>query len=228
MPSERENRSPTAIGFSGLSAQVSEVDDVIASATKRAAAARRRAAVTATADPGSSSKSSADRSQQPFTSSPRAGSAKRWMWGAGAVLFVLWIIGVASNRSGSSPVAPGSSIEERRPQDASGIATPAGPQPDTPSPAPSSPAEQLPPIGPDRVLGEAQIRYCLSEDIRLEAARNITNVDADVERFNSMINDYNARCANYRYRRQVFESVQRDVQANRASLQAEGIARFQR
>jgi hypothetical protein len=228
VPSERENRSPTAIGFAGLSAQVSEVDDVIASATKRAAAARRRAAVTATASPGSRSQSSDGRSQQPFASSQRTGSAGRWIWGAGAVLFVLWLIGVASNRSGSSTVAPESSIEQRQPQDASGIATPAGQQPYTPSPAPSSPVEQLPPIGPDRVLDAAQIRYCLSEDIRLEAARNIANVDADVERFNSMINDYNARCANYRYRRQVFESVQREVQANRASLHAEGVARFRR
>jgi hypothetical protein len=74
VPSERENRSPTAIGFAGLSAQVSEVDDLIASATKRAAAARRRAAATATASPGSSSKESDGRSQQPF-SWQRNGSA---------------------------------------------------------------------------------------------------------------------------------------------------------
>ena len=86
----------------------------------------------------------------------------------------------------------------------------------------------MPPTGPDRVLDAAQIRYCLSEDIRLEAARDVVNADADVNRFNSMINDFNSRCANYRYRRQVFESVQREVQSNKASLQAEGVARFQR
>ena len=88
--------------------------------------------------------------------------------------------------------------------------------------------EQLPPVGPDRVLDAAQIRYCLSEDIRLDAARDVVSADADVDRFNSMINDYNSRCASYRYRRQVFESVQREVQSNRTSLQAEGVARFQR
>jgi len=88
--------------------------------------------------------------------------------------------------------------------------------------------EQLPPIGTDRVLDRAQIRYCLSEDIRLEAARTVATADVDVERFNSMINDFNARCSSYQYRRQVFDSVQREVQSSRASLQVEGVARFQR
>jgi hypothetical protein len=86
----------------------------------------------------------------------------------------------------------------------------------------------MPPLGADRVLGAAQIRYCLSEDIRLEAARDVVSVNADVDRFNAMIEDFNTRCSNYRYRREVFESVQRQVQANRTALQAEGIARFRR
>jgi hypothetical protein len=224
MPSERENPSSTTTGFAGLSNLASDVDDLIASATKRAAAARRRAAAGATASSGSSSKQSDERGQQTFTASPSPGSTRRWLWGAGAVLVVLWLIALASNSSGPTPVTPVS----RPPRSVSGTGTPAGQQ----SPVSSSPSngriEQLPPIGPDRVLDAAQIRYCLSEDIRLEAAREVVNADADVNRFNSMINDFNTRCANYRYRRQVFESVQREVQSNRASLQAEGVARFQR
>lgn len=223
MPSERENRSSTTTGFAGLSHLVSDVDDLIASATKRAAAARRRAAATATASPGLGSKQS-DGRQPSLIPSQRTGSTGRWLWGAGAVLLGLWLISLASNSSGPSPVTPVSS----QPSAPSGIATPAGQQPSVSSPPSRGRIEQLPPIGSDRVLDAAQIRYCLSEDIRLEAARDVVNVDADVDRFNSMINEYNARCANYRYRRQVFESVQREVQANRTSLQAEGIARFQR
>lgn len=224
MPSERENPSSTRTGFAGLSNLASDVDDLIASATKRAAAARRRAsAAGTTASSGSSSKHSDERGQQTFTPSP-SGSTRRWLWGAGAVLFVLWLIGFTSNSSGPSTVTPVSSPSSS----VSGVGAPAGQQ----SPVSSSPAksrmEQLPPIGPDRVLEAAQIRYCLSEDIRLEAARSVANADTDVDRFNSMINDYNSRCASYRYRRQVYESVQREVQSNRASLQAEGVARFQR
>jgi hypothetical protein len=223
MPSERENASSTT-GFGGLSNLASDVDDLIASATKRAAAARRRAAAGANASSGSSSKQSDERGQQTFTASPSTGSSGRWLLGAGAVLVVLWLIAVASNNSGPSPVTPVSSP----PSSVPGIGIPMDQQ----SPVSRSPSkggiEELPPIGPDRVLDAAQIRYCLSEDIRLEAARNVANADADVDRFNSMINDFNSRCANYRYRRQVFESVQREVQSKRASLQAEGIARFQR
>ena len=224
MPSERQNPSSTTTGFAGLSNLASDVDDLIASATKRAAAVRRRAAAGATASSGSSSKQSDQRGEQTFTASPSPGSTRRWLWGAGAVLIVIWLIALGSNSSGPSPVTPVSSP----PASVSGIGTPAGER----SPVSSSPSqgrmEQLPPVGPDRVLDAAQIRYCLSEDIRLDAARDVVSADADVDRFNSMINDYNSRCASYRYRRQVFESVQREVQSNRTSLQAEGVARFQR
>lgn len=223
MPSERDTPSSIATGFAGLSTLASDVDDLIASATKRAAAARRRAAAGTTVGIGSSTKQSDDRGQQTLTAS-LSGSSRRWLWGSGAVLFVLWLIGFASNSSGPGPVTPVS----RPSGSVSGVGAPAGPQ----SPGLSSPSErmleQLPPIGTDQVLDAAQIRYCLSEDIRLEAARNVANADTDVDRFNSMIIDYNSRCASYRYRRQVFESVQREVQSNRALLQAEGVARFQR
>jgi hypothetical protein len=225
MPSDLQDPSSTTIGFAGLSNLASDVDDLIASATKRAAAARRRAAVGAAASSGSSSKQSDQRGEQTtFIASPSPGSTRRWLWGAGAVLIVIWLIALASNSSGLSPVTPASS----RPTSGSGVGTPAGEH----SPVSSSPSqgrmEELPPVGPDRVLDAAQIRYCLSEDIRLDAARDVVSADADVDRFNSMINDFNSRCANYRYRRQVFESVQREVQSNRTSLQAEGVARFQR
>jgi hypothetical protein len=130
------------------------------------------------------------------------------------VLVVLWLVNVASNSSEQDL----SSVEQ----------TPAGQPPYTSSQVATSAIEQIPPTGQDRVLDAAQIRYCLSEDIRLEAARDVATTGAAVERFNSMIDDFNARCTGYRYRRQVFESVQRQVQANRTSLQAAGIARFHR
>ena len=224
MPSEPEDRSSTTTGFAGLSYLASDVDDLIASATRRAAASRRRAAAAAISTPGSGAKQADGHGQQKFTPSPSTGSTARWLWGAGTVLIVLWLIGVASNSSGPSSVSPTSN----QPRASSGVGTPASQQAPLSSPPSKGRIEELPPIGPDRALDAAQIRYCLSEDIRLEAARDVANVDADVDRFNAMINDYNARCANYRYRPQVFESVQREVQANSAFLQAEGIARFRR
>lgn len=216
MPSDTPNHSPVVTGFAGLSGLVSNVDDLIASATRRAEAARRRAAANA---PAGDAKESGERSPRVFTAPTPASGNRRWLWGAGAVLFVLWLIGLANNSgTGSSAPAAGSARTTSPSADS---------QPSSLEPS-SAATEQMPPLGADRVLGAAQIRYCLAEEIRLEAARDAVSVDADVDRFNAMIEDYNTRCSSYRYRREVFESAQRQVQRNRMALQAEGIARFRR
>jgi hypothetical protein len=84
----------------------------------------------------------------------------------------------------------------------------------------------MPPVGQTTPFDAAQIRYCLAEDVRLEAARDIVNSDPDVDRFNAMINDYNSRCSNYRYRAGLLESLKRELQTRTSDLRAEGIARF--
>ena len=84
----------------------------------------------------------------------------------------------------------------------------------------------MPPVGQTTPFDAAQIRYCLAEDVRLEAARGVVNRDPDVDRFNAMINDYNSRCSSYRYRKGVLEFVQRELQSRTLELRAEGIARF--
>jgi hypothetical protein len=86
--------------------------------------------------------------------------------------------------------------------------------------------EVRPAAGTDRVLSEGGLRYCLSEDIRIEAARPIATSQRDIDLFNSMVRDYNARCTSYRYSEQVRRRVEREVRARTAELQAEGVARF--
>ena len=90
--------------------------------------------------------------------------------------------------------------------------------------------EDKPPIGTNHVLGVAQIRYCLSENIRLEAAKGALNnyMETDVDRFNAMVADYNSRCSEFRYRRGTLESAQSEVERNRRALEAEGRSRFAR
>jgi hypothetical protein len=80
------------------------------------------------------------------------------------------------------------------------------------------------------VLSVPQIRYCVAEDIRLDAAKGVINnyVEADVDRFNAMVADYNSRCSRFRYRRGALESARSDVEAIRSLLQAEGRSRFVR
>ena len=75
-------------------------------------------------------------------------------------------------------------------------APPATPQ------APSRPEEHDRPSGQNLVLSTAQIRYCLAEDIRMDAAKSAVNgySDSDVDRFNAMVADYSSRCGSFRYR----------------------------
>ena len=89
-------------------------------------------------------------------------------------------------------------------------------------------AEEKPPVGTDNVLNAAQIRYCLSEKIRIEGAESVVNAykEAEVYRFNSMVDDYNSRCAEFRYIQGTLEDIQSGVNARKPSLLADGSARF--
>ena len=108
--------------------------------------------------------------------------------------------------------------------------------PHNPDPVPtskkkaSSPQESTPPIGQNNLLSIPQIRYCLAEDIRMDAAKAVLNnySDSDVDRFNEMVADYNSRCGSFRYRSGSLESARRDVEPYRSALQGEGRSRFAR
>lgn len=78
----------------------------------------------------------------------------------------------------------------------------------------SDPDSNLPPIGGGHILTRAQIRYCLAEDIRLEAARDtyilredsalkglipLEELERNLDKFNAKVDDYNSRCGNYSF-----------------------------
>lgn len=90
--------------------------------------------------------------------------------------------------------------------------------------------EVLPPIAQNATLGRDQIRYCVAEDIRLEAARRVLNGARswEIQRFNDMVQDYNARCSSFRYRSGALQSVRSEVEARRYLLERDGAARFGR
>jgi hypothetical protein len=84
------------------------------------------------------------------------------------------------------------------------------------------------PGGMNRTLSSSEIRYCVSEDIRIGAAKSVVNAysDWEVDRFNEMVSDYNARCGMFKYSRGTLESVRSSVEKRRAGLEAEGRARI--
>jgi hypothetical protein len=183
-------------------------------------------ASTATAPPGATSAQPAAGTpyQQPGSPSAFNGlSGTKWLLGIGAVIGAIWLLSSGSNQQpaprpsvvASAPTGPRSAIAET-------------PQYTPPLP-PARLTEEMPPVGTNNVLGNAQLRYCLSEDIRLGAAKSTVNGynEPDVDRFNSMVTDYNIRCGQFRYRRGLLESVRAEVEANRSSLEVQGRARFQ-
>ncbi len=93
---------------------------------------------------------------------------------------------------------------------------------------PSRAAEVVPPTGTENILNEGQIRYCLAEEIRLDAAKSAIDltIRADVDRFNETIKDFLGRCSRFRYMPGVLERARSAVERHRDAFIAEGRARF--
>jgi hypothetical protein len=88
--------------------------------------------------------------------------------------------------------------------------------------------EVVPPVGSGNPLSSAQIKYCLAEQIRVDGARSVLNQRSEnaVNRFNAMIDDYNSRCSNFRYRGGDYQRAQSEVEPDRGTLSAAGRSRF--
>lgn len=212
-------------GFAGLSALVSDVDtsppppakqeaatsDAVSNAERRAASESQQPQPRPKQEP----------SQAP-SHPPSSSSTGKWvLLGIAAVMGALWLIGEADK----SPTSPAPSYSPpARSTTPSYSAAPAQPQ------VPARPDETKPPVGQDLVFSMPQIRYCLAEDIRMDAAKVALDnySDSDVNRFNAMVADYNSRCGSFRYRSGSLESARRDVERYRSQLQAEGRSRFAR
>jgi hypothetical protein len=85
-------------------------------------------------------------------------------------------------------------------------------------------SETMPSIAAGQTLGLDEIRYCLAEKVRMDAAQNVVNEYdwPQVERFNTMVNSYNERCGEFRYRSGSLFVAQEDVDAHRLELEQEG------
>jgi len=219
MSSGEQQQSPAKSGFAGLGSMASDVDAVIRQAEH--SANKRSSVRSAGSSPPPSQRESSERSpaQETFYSgSPKptgTSSAKKWLLGLGAAAGAIWLLSSLNDHP-----------SQRRPPEAA-----TRPSPEITIPRPdvqASLTEERPPFGSDQVLGPAQLRYCLAEEIRLEAARRALNsyVEWQVNRFNAMVDDYNGRCSRFRYRRGALESARAEVERYRVRLQAEGRSRF--
>lgn len=211
MTGVNDHKKKEAKGFAGLSDLVPDIDATTPPAVKSGpgASAGCEPAPHQTASSPPLAKPPDQNRPQPAPPPPSPeSSAGKWVLGIALVLGVLWLMGQADKNSSSrSARTPGATTQ-----------------------APARLEESKPPVGQDLVFSTAQIRHCLSEDIRMEAAKSVLNnySDTDVDQFNAMVSDYNSRCGSFRYRSGTLESARRDIEPYRSQLQSEGRSRFAR
>lgn len=77
-------------------------------------------------------------------------------------------------------------------------------------------------------FSRAELRWCMFNDIRIEAARGDMPgaKQGQIQAFNAAVAEWNAACRRYRYSRSDGNAVQRQAEARRGALEAEGKARF--
>ncbi|WP_374545051.1 hypothetical protein [Rhodoblastus sp.] len=86
--------------------------------------------------------------------------------------------------------------------------------------------EEMPAQGSNLTLNKYQISYCLSEKIRLETMQPLAdnNSHSIVTRFNSYVDDFNSRCASYRYRTSEMQAARTWVDSRRYQIQSDARA----
>lgn len=231
MSMEGKNKNESK-GFAGLSSLVSDVNTTQPPNAKSepAAAPPRDSHPAPQLQP-----SQQQPDQEPTQQQSSGSSGGKWLFGIAAVIGILWLFN-QSNKTPSNTSAPvysppSQSYSPPSPGYTPPARTTAPAQPKTPTP----PTESKPPVGQNQLLSTAQIRYCLAEDIRMEGAKLAINNynDADVDRFNASVADYNSRCGSFQYQtsnrgRNDLTSAQRDIEPFRSQYLAEGRSRFAR
>jgi hypothetical protein len=85
------------------------------------------------------------------------------------------------------------------PSPAVATATPAVASPSVPSGPGPEPVETLPPQATGALLGDDEVRYCVFQGRRLTYLRNQVVGDDPIQRFNTLVADFNSRCRSFRY-----------------------------
>jgi hypothetical protein len=168
--------------------------------------------------------SPAEQKETPNTSdAPKKSSDSSWIWWIIAI-FILAATIDSVNKSNDGNSKPTGNEQTNYSNDAV-------PLEDSPLPAPiqepilAEDLEEMPSVGNDLVLSHNQIRYCLSENVRLEVINNALNANSqhEIDSFNAAVNDYNSRCSAYKYPQGLLERVQSEVSLNRSSLVVQGL-----
>lgn len=81
--------------------------------------------------------------------------------------------------------------------------------------------EAMPPVGRGRTLSTPEIRYCVFQSERLNILYDLALSNYEIGRYNRLVDDYNSRCSDFRYRAGALRPVEDQVAARRSQLQAD-------
>ena len=73
-------------------------------------------------------------------------------------------------------------------------------------------------VGSDNVLNVAEIRWCVREQIRIEALQPLPTTNLQIDEFNELVSDYNSRCGSYRYTRGSLARARQEVEQHRSEI----------
>ena len=201
--------STPPMGFAGIADLSSNVDDELA----------RLAGPADPAQKATEPSANAVRADVPIASD---GARRRtWLIVGGLAAAAVVVAFLIANSNGGSPSNPASSDYSAATTEPTGA--------DQTVAATTEPvSEEMPPPAVGATLTTNQIAYCLAQSIRLDGAKGAVNQDtqADIERYNSMIGDYNSRCGHFRYNTSDLALAQAYTEQNRSDLLSQGAQLF--
>jgi hypothetical protein len=84
-----------------------------------------------------------------------------------------------------------------------------------PKPAPAQPVdlklETKPAFGSGQTLSRQEVRYCVFQGKRIGFLRNLPTTNAQVAKFNEIVDDFNNRCGSYRYMKADMSAVESEA-----------------
>lgn len=218
-------------GFSGLSdlaSEVSDVDEPIKSEPKVEAKPSTSKQPPQpqrekdTSEPEREPKSSPPPIETVSSGNNTGSSGGKWILGIIGVAFVIWLInngGQTNKKPSYNPPSSSQSYGYPQSNPAPAIRTPRSAQRN------AGLKYIKPSVGTNNVLSVPQIRWCVREGIRIEAMRDVIDTNAQVGKFNRIVNNYNSRCGSYRYRQGSKSRAKRDVEPYRSEIAAGAIRR---
>lgn len=240
-----ESKDSEPIGFAGLDSMATDISRELESIEIQALELKDKAKAHKAASVAMEAKDT----KEAGSPSPKRSRNRRWIWLAASTVVVGFMLSVwgikrdenshpvvtppvptIEDREGVAPPGPSMSNEgatfeklagkanatERQGQDRS----------DTPSSQVSSSGllEVKPPTGSGMRFDEGQIRYCLSQKVRLDSIKEEVNKysQLEIDNFNELVSDFNARCSSFKYRRADMSRTEQEVAERNPMLMAEG------